>query len=216
MRRSTGRPDGRLPAMEVDVHEPAARPEEPGEAPEVARAAREVVVGVHHEDEVARAVRQERIVVAPQHGRDVDDPRAAESIDQDRQHPRLRVDGIDAPPPPDRPREPPHEVPGARADLGDRLAPPEAEGANELRGALPSRARRILEPAQHELEVPRVPVRAEAARHAGAVRVGTGPLVSARVCHRSVSDPGRQPAAPPEPRDVAARVAPEVPAETGQ
>ena len=114
-------------------------------------------------------VGQERVVVPREDGRDVADPGAAKALEQDGEHPRLHVHGVDAPPRPDRPRDTPDEVAGPGADLGDRLAPPEAEGAEELGGTLPARAARILEPAQHELEVARVPVRAEAARHAAAV-----------------------------------------------
>src|SRR5262249_31424361 len=52
------------------------------------------------------------------------------------------------------------------ADLGDGLSRTDADRPNEARGALPACAARILEPAQHELEVPRVAMGPEATRYA--------------------------------------------------
>src|SRR5262249_10072888 len=56
------RADRRLPAMEIDVHESAAGPEQSPESPQVPRPAQEMVVRVHDQHEITRALRQKRIV----------------------------------------------------------------------------------------------------------------------------------------------------------
>src|SRR5262245_23200275 len=160
--------------MEIDVHEPATGPKQPAEPPEVTRPGGEVMVRVHHQHEVARAGRQQRVVVPAEDRCHIGDPGAREPLDQNGQHARLGVHGVDPPPRPDRPGDPPYEIPGSGPDLGHRLGGSEAERAYKARRTLPLRAIGILEPAKHQLEVPRVSMSAVPA----SVPIATGPSMS--------------------------------------
>src|SRR4029453_17111261 len=62
------------PGVEVDVHQPSAGSQESAKPPEVSRPAREVVIRVHDQDEIAGARGQERVVVPAQPGRGVGGP----------------------------------------------------------------------------------------------------------------------------------------------
>src|SRR5207237_5941036 len=66
-----GRPHGKLAPVIVDVDDAAVRLERAGETSQVGLAVREVMVGVDDQDEIAGALRNQRIVVEPEDGSDV-------------------------------------------------------------------------------------------------------------------------------------------------
>ena len=139
--------------MEVDVREASARPERAGELAEIRGAVGEVMVGVHDERQVAARRRQQRVVVQREYGRHVPHARLREPLPEDREDPRLGLDGEDAPPWSHRAGEPEREIAGAGADLAHGLAATQAEQADDATRTLPPRAVRRLHAREKGAEI---------------------------------------------------------------
>ncbi len=152
-RGSTGAEGSSGLLIPVDVHDASVPRQLRDQPPQEGDAPVHVVVGVDEHRHVTAATRQERVVVAAQHGGDVPRAAARQPPAQHVQHGCLRIDRVDVAPRTNGARQPRREVARARADLRHHLPTAQPERPHEDGRLLPGRASRVQLPAQRAAEL---------------------------------------------------------------
>jgi len=140
--------------VKVDQRDPSARTKRAPDPSQIGARLWKMMIGVHGDDQIAAAARQERIVRQSEDRRDVPGAGGGEPLAEDLHQSRIRVGGEDVR---GGAREQHGEVPGAGADLTDHRFAPDFEDAQDFAGLLPLVAAGIGEAGDVRVQIFRIP-----------------------------------------------------------
>jgi len=115
------RSDRELPLMKIDVHQAATLAKRARQPTKVGNPIRKMMKGIHHQDEIAAIVRDQRIAREAENRNDVRHAALLDSVSKHFQDARFDIDGEHRAASSHLRRKAKREIPWARADVANDL-----------------------------------------------------------------------------------------------